>query len=106
MLGFIIIVIVVGLILFYLLSGGDQSKEDIKREQEEALKQLAEQRRIEKMNKVPFEGRRCFGCKNAKVYNDDVEPMLFICHREEINGIIEEKRGCPYYDPMLGSFIK
>lgn len=106
MVGIIFLIIVVGLILFYFLSGASTDEENIEYEKEQALKELEERKRIEKMNKVPVNGRRCFGCKNGKIYNDEVEPKLFICQREEINGIVEEKIGCPYYNPMLGSFIK
>lgn len=102
----IIIFIVVGIIVFYLVSEGSSGHESIKEEQERVLYEMAEQERIEKMNKVPARGRRCLGCKNGKMYNDNVDPFLFECSRREVGGIVEERTGCPYYDPRLGSFIK
>ena len=102
----IIVIIVVGLIIFYLVSEGSNNHESAQKEQERVLYELAEQKRIEKMNKISPRSRRCLGCKNGKIYNDNVEPPLFECNRREVNGIVEEKNGCPYYDPMLGSFIK
>lgn len=102
----IIVIIIIGLIIFYLVSEASSSHESVKEEQERILYEIAEQKRIEKMNKVPVNGRRCFGCKNGKIYNDNIEPPLFECSRKEVNGIVEERTGCPYYDPMLGSFIK
>lgn len=102
----IIIIIIIGLIIFCLVSESSSNHESIKEEQERVLYEMAEQKRIEKMNKVPVRSRRCFGCKNGKIYNDNVEPSLFECSRQEVNGIVEERTGCPYYDPMLGAFIK
>lgn len=107
MFNFIFLVVVIGVIVFYLLSKESSDKEENRElEKQQALERLEEQRRIEKMNKIPISARCCFGCKNAKIYNDDVEPMLFECHRKEVNCVVQERKGCPYYDPMLGSFIK
>lgn len=99
----VIVAFVIGFVAWMIVSDKRYEKE----------RQKKEEIRLRRLNKVPVENRRCSNCKygKEKVLSDMtvVECTNSTINSDAIkvtceNGVLE-KRGCPYFDPMLGSFL-
>lgn len=99
----VVVAFVIGFVAWMIVSGRRSEKE--RKEKEEV--------RLRRLKKVPVENRRCSNCKygKEKVLSD---MTVVECTNSTINsnaikatyknGVLE-KRGCPYFDPVLGAFL-
>lgn len=99
----IVLVFVIGVIAYLVISDRKYAKE---RKEKEELRQR-------RLKKVPVQNRKCSNCKygQEKVLSDMI---VFYCTNSQIansnieetfeNGILE-KKGCPYFDSQLSSFL-